>query len=94
MAESPMIRKLIYFQGHVQGVGFRMTVYRIASDFQVTGYIRNLPDGRVELVAEGSRDEVSRFVERVQETMAGYVRHVDHHPSNVTGEFERFTIEY
>ena len=93
MAESPMIRKLVIYQGHVQGVGFRMTARRVAAGFQVTGYVRNLPDGRVELVAEGSQGEVQRFLERVRATMADYVRRADEHLSSATGEFERFTIE-
>ena len=48
-----MIRRTSHFSGHVQGVGFRYTVQDLAADFDVRGYVRNLPDGRVELVVEG-----------------------------------------
>jgi acylphosphatase len=93
MAETGTIRQLVFFHGQVQGVGFRMTARRIASDFAVTGFVRNLPNGRVELVAEGCRDEVQRFVDRLRESMAGHVRHCDCHQLGATGEFDRFTIE-
>jgi acylphosphatase len=93
VSETCLIRQLVYFQGHVQGVGFRMTARRLAADHGVTGYVRNLADGRVELVAEGSKSEVGRYVDRLRETMAGYVRHSDVHSLPSTGEFDEFTIE-
>ena len=46
------VRREVYFSGQVQGVGFRYTVMRIASTLEVTGHVRNLPDGRVQLIAE------------------------------------------
>ena len=52
----------MYFSGHVQGVGFRYTTRSVASRFAVTGYVRNLPDGRVELVAEGGSGLVALHV--------------------------------
>ena len=54
-----MIRRTSHFSGHVQGVGFRYTVADVAEDFDVRGYVRNLPDGRVELVAEGDEAEIA-----------------------------------
>ena len=50
------------FRGTVQGVGFRYTVRQIAAEFAVTGYVKNLPDGTVEMVAEGEIRELKRFV--------------------------------
>ena len=50
----------IYYSGNVQGVGFRYTVKSIATGFEVTGAVRNLPDGRVELLAEGAPPELAR----------------------------------
>jgi acylphosphatase len=94
MADSRRIRQLAYFQGRVQGVGFRMTTRRLASEFEVTGYVRNLPDGRVEVVAEGSAAEVDGFFARIRATMGQYVRHCDIHRLPATGEFGGFTIEY
>ena len=54
-------RMQVVYAGHVQGVGFRYTVRQVASGFEVTGLVRNLLDGRVELVAEGDRDELESF---------------------------------
>jgi acylphosphatase len=54
-------RMQIFYSGRVQGVGFRYTVRSVALGFEVTGTVRNLADGRVELVAEGFRDELEAF---------------------------------
>ena len=54
-------RLQIFYSGRVQGVGFRYTVKTLASGFEVTGTVRNLSDGRVELVAEGTKDELEAF---------------------------------
>jgi len=51
----------VFYSGHVQGVGFRFTVKSTAAGFEITGTVRNLADGRVELVAEGARDELEAF---------------------------------
>ena len=53
----------IYYSGRVQGVGFRYTVRSIAGRFAVTGFVKNLRDGRVQLVAEGLAEEIQRFLE-------------------------------
>ena len=58
-----MISLQVFYEGHVQGVGFRFTVRHIAKGFDVTGWVRNLPDGRVEAVFEGSADQVGRLVD-------------------------------
>lgn len=58
----------VLYAGRVQGVGFRYTVQRLASGFEVTGAVRNLPDGRVELLAEGSQDELDAFRQAVRES--------------------------
>jgi len=52
---------LVRYSGHVQGVGFRYTVRSVAQGFEVAGLVRNLLDGRVELVAEGTRTELEAF---------------------------------
>jgi len=58
----------ILYSGKVQGIGFRYTVKTAASGFDVTGTVRNLPDGRVELIAEGTRDELNAFREGIRES--------------------------
>jgi acylphosphatase len=58
----------IFYSGRVQGVGFRYTVKSVVSGFEVVGIVRNLPDGRVELVAEGARDELNAFRQAIRES--------------------------
>jgi acylphosphatase len=71
-------RLQIYYAGSVQGVGFRYTVKTLAGGFDVTGLVRNLPDGRVELVAEGVRDELAAFQQAIRESELGhFIRNED-----------------
>lgn len=89
---SPPIRRTIYFTGQVQGVGFRYTTHSIASRFAVTGFVRNLPDGRVEAVAEGNEPELDRFVQAIEQEMGRHIREVQAHDTQAVGEFEAFEI--
>jgi len=73
-APTDRIRWTVLFSGMVQGVGFRYTTERVARRFPVTGYVKNLPDGDVEVVAEGDREDVRQFVAAVEKAMAGYLR--------------------
>jgi acylphosphatase len=68
-----MICKRVHYWGRVQGVGFRMTAHRIARQHLVKGYVRNLPDGRVEVLALGQADEVERFLGAVAARMASNI---------------------
>ena len=63
-----------YFSGHVQGVGFRYTVYQLAKGYEVTGFVKNLLDGRVELDVEGEENECRAFLKNVEEEMDSYIR--------------------
>ena len=64
----------VFYEGRVQGVGFRYTARRVAAGFEVAGYVRNLPDGRVELVASGDDEEVEGFLTAVGESeLAGHI---------------------
>jgi acylphosphatase len=60
-----MQRVTVFYSGRVQGVGFRATVRYLARGYDVTGTVRNLPDGRVELVAEGAKAELAAFLEGI-----------------------------
>jgi acylphosphatase len=62
------MRMTVLYAGNVQGVGFRYTVTTVVTGFEVTGTVGNLPDGRVELVAEGSRDELEAFRRGLRES--------------------------
>jgi acylphosphatase len=74
---SSVHREIMHFSGHVQGVGFRYTTLQVAREFEVAGYVTNLLDGRVELVAEGAAAEVTRFIAGVEERMHGYIRRTE-----------------
>ena len=63
----------ILYSGNVQGVGFRYRTDRIAGEFELNGWVRNLPDGRVEIVAEGQEKQLSEFVSRIEEAMGMYI---------------------
>ena len=78
----------------VQGVGFRYTARRIASRFPVAGFVRNLPDGRVELVVEGLAEELDQFLAAVGGQMGDYISRtrVSVHPA--AGQFRQFEIRF
>ncbi len=74
-ANAARRRMTVLFAGQVQGVGFRYTAKTVATGFEITGTIRNLPDGRVELVAEGSRAELDAFRAALHAAgLAGFIR--------------------
>ncbi len=66
-----MTCKQVFYEGHVQGVGFRYTTKREAMGFEVIGWVRNLPDGRVELQVMGEADEVDDFLQAIREGQLG-----------------------
>ena len=68
-----MIAKHIIFQGRVQGVGFRYTSLRIAAGYELTGFIRNLPDGTVEMLAQGMEKEIDNCLRDIQEYFGGHI---------------------
>ncbi len=65
--------KHVTYSGRVQGVGFRYTAQQLAAGYPVAGFVRNLPDGDVELVAEGPPDQVEAFLRAVAQHMAGHI---------------------
>lgn len=87
-------RRTYHFDGRVQGVGFRYTTHNIAQQYAVNGYVRNLPDGRVELVVEGDESEVDSLVTNLQRRMMGFIRHTEAHTGPATGEFDNFNIRH
>jgi acylphosphatase len=81
-----------FFTGRVQGVGFRYTALETAREFDVSGFVSNLEDGRVLLEAEGRPEEVEAFIAAVQERMHGFVRKVDRHGHLRDAQFAGFII--
>jgi acylphosphatase len=77
----------------VQGVGFRYTVKNVACGFDLTGTVRNLPDGRVELLAEGDQAELEEFCRAVQDSeIGGFIRNEEVSWSGAAGGFHGFEI--
>jgi acylphosphatase len=66
--------KHVIFRGRVQGVGFRYTAHQIAGRYQVTGFVRNLPDGTVEMLLQGDPQEIDNCIADIQSEFAGYIR--------------------
>ena len=63
-----MISLQVFYEGSVQGVGFRWSVRHIAKGFDLTGWVRNLPDGRVELQVSGEEKELRAFLEAIMQS--------------------------
>ena len=83
-----MVRKHVHYRGRVQGVGFRATCEHVARGFAVSGFVRNLPDGRVELVAEGEPAAVREFLAAVADRLGDHIddaRVSDEPPQNLVG---------
>ncbi len=83
----------VFYYGQVQGVGFRYTAKTVATGFDVTGTVRNLPDGRVELVAEGGRAELDAFRGALLDAgLAGFIRDEQVNWADAKNEFRGFEI--
>jgi acylphosphatase len=83
----------IYYSGPVQGVGFRYTVKRLVNGYEATGTVRNLDDGRVELVAEGARAELEGLLEAVRQSDVGrFIRREQMDWTEAKNEFRGFEI--
>ena len=82
----------VFFTGHVQGVGFRYQTLQVAKEFEVCGYVGNLPDGRVQLQVEGRAAELSAFVAAVEARLQGYIRKTERSGSTRPPQFEGFSI--
>jgi acylphosphatase len=83
----------VLYSGRVQGVGFRYTAKTVATGFDITGTVRNLPDGRVELVAEGGRAELDAFRGALLDAgLAGFIRDEQVNWADAKNEFRGFEI--
>ena len=87
-----MVAKNVFYSGRVQGVGFRYTTKRLAEEFDVSGWVRNLPDGRVELlIMAQDAAEVEAFLTELQENsvLANYIKNTETHsippPAGIVG---------
>ena len=85
-------RMHLFFSGHVQGVGFRYSTRQVAERLNLSGWVRNLSDGRVEAVAEGSASALELFVTEIVESTHGHVADIAKTVSDATDEFTEFEI--
>lgn len=85
----------IFYEGNVQGVGFRYAIRQIAKGFEITGFVRNLPDGGVELQAAGDEHEVRAFLEAISASeLRAHIRKQTEHPVADGALFRGFEIRH
>ena len=94
MKPSPQQRTTVHYSGRVQGVGFRYTARSIARGYPVTGYVCNLPDGRVELVAEGTPADLDGFLLEIRDRFFNQIRDERRDLQPATGEYSGFEIQH
>ncbi|MBY0585953.1 acylphosphatase [bacterium] len=87
-----LVRQTILFRGEVQGVGFRYTALQVSAGFLVAGFVRNLPNGQVEMVVEGKRESVDAFVNALAFRMRTHIHETTIESAAPTGEFDAFNI--
>ncbi len=88
-----MKRVTVFYAGRVQGVGFRATVRQVSRGYEVTGVVRNLPDGRVELIAEGLKEELRAFLDGIAASaLSGHIATRPETWSAARGGFRGFGI--
>ncbi len=85
----------VFYSGRVQGVGFRITAEEAAHSVGVVGWVKNLRDGRVELLAEGEEETLKRFLEDIRTgPMKNFINQVEVVWGHVSGAFDEFEIRY
>ena len=89
-----MKRVHAYYTGSVQGVGFRFAAERLATSFNLTGWVKNLKDGRVELVCEGKEAALKELLEKVYDIFKEYIRDADIEWDKAAGEFKDFRVAF
>lgn len=92
---NELVRVRVFADGRVQGVAYRFFAEKSAARLGVTGWVRNLPDGRVEVLAEGTSDHIETFLERLKEGPSlARIERFDVRREPATGEFPDFRIEF
>jgi acylphosphatase len=91
---SALERRQVLYSGRVQGVGFRYSTRSIARNYEITGFVRNLTDGRVEVVAEGAADQLGGFLDEVGDRLSGHIQQSQCDRLPAQQEFANFGIRY
>ncbi len=89
-----MVRSHVLFSGTVQGVGFRYTTQRFARELKLVGWVKNLSDGRVEMMAEGPRERIENLIYKLDKHYDGKITHKDIDWLDVRRGFEDFVVTY
>ena len=90
-----MKRVHVFYSGQVQGVGFRYTVQDVAMTMGVTGWVKNLEDRSVEVVAEGGDKALKEFLDKISKSYIGrYIKDTDVSWEKPEGEFNNFEVAF
>ena len=84
----------IYFSGRVQGVGFRFTASRLAKRYALSGWVMNLPDGRVELLIQGEKKNIDNFLADLNEEFKGYIMNTEIEELSLKDDLKDFRIRF
>jgi acylphosphatase len=89
-----MVARHIIFNGRVQGVGFRYTAHRMAHRHQLTGYVRNLPDGTVEMLAQGPARDIDDCIQNIKDYFDDYIRDAEIQEIPLNPKYNDFRITF
>ena len=84
----------LFYSGKVQGVGFRYTLLDIARREKICGWVKNLDDGRVEVIAEASEDILSNFLQEINHQFSGYIKDLNTEWLPASGQLDDFGIRF
>ena len=87
-------RAHVFYSGSVQGVGFRYTVRGLASESNLKGWVKNLRDGRVEMIAEGEKEAVEELIKQIDDHFSGYVTNKEIHYEKPSSNLPDFSIAF
>ncbi|MCK9571717.1 MAG: acylphosphatase [Candidatus Omnitrophica bacterium] len=82
----------LYYSGKVQGIGFRFTARKIADTLNVSGWVKNSPDGRVEILAEGEEPDLKNFLSQIHRLLGSYITEESAQWSQPSGDFTDFQV--
>jgi acylphosphatase len=94
VAESQRVQREVFYSGQVQGIGFRYTARQFAAEMGMNGFVRNLPDGRVQLVVEGSAAQIGKFLEAIEAEIGYHIHNVQATERPATGRYATFEIRH
>lgn len=93
-AQTPVRRERIVFTGRVQGVGFRYTTNSIARRYPIGGFVRNQPDGTVEVIVQGETAAINAFLADIAHHFRGNISHTDRTPLAACDQFAEFEVRF